>query len=135
MGRRFPIVPGVVGGSNFRQTVVVPSSAGSGGNSGGDMSIFVASSGWLTEDPDAADGYVVLAIYNLPTGAAVVWNVINIDDGGSGLYEVAGCLTDSVLVFRSHHEQPAVVTVSASVDGAAIGPVVLSVNTNHQVCA
>lgn len=135
MPRRFPIVPGVAGGSRFHQTIVVPSGAGGGGNSGGEMSIFVASSGWLTDDHDATDGYVVLAIYNLPPGAAVVWNVIDLDDGGSGLFEVAGCLTDSVLVLHAPHEQPAVVTVSASVNGDAVASVLLSVNTNHQVCA
>lgn len=97
------------------------------------MSIFVAASGWLTTNLDFDDGYVVLAIYNLPEGAAVSWEAAISVDGG--LYSVASCSTDSVLVLQAPKNQPATVTASATVNGQAVQSATFEVTTNQQVCA
>lgn len=96
------------------------------------MSIFVAASGWLTTNLDSEDGYVILAIYNLPDGAGVSWTASLSVDGG--LYSIASCSNDSVLVLQAPKNQPATVTASATVNGKAIPSAAFDVTTNQQEC-
>jgi hypothetical protein len=121
-------------------TMIVPSagSGGSGGGGGGgggsgDLSIFVGASGWLSEDLDAHDGYIVLAIYGLPADAEVVWDV-SIDDDLDE-FTIVGCLTDPTLVIAGPKNRPAPITASATVNGTAVPAVSIEPTTNQQECS
>lgn len=119
-------------------TMIVPS-GGSGGNGGGggggsgDLSIFVGASGWMTEDLDAHDGYIVLAIYGLPTDAEVVWDVSI--DAGVDEFSIVGCLTDPTLVIAGPKNRPASITASATVNGVPVPAIAIEATTSQQDCS
>lgn len=133
MPPRTPLRPGSPGATNWAQTIVAPPAQQAAGQAYGPMSIFVAATGWLTSDTDAIDGYVVFAIYNLPTGASVAWTA-DITVGGDE-FHVRSCSDESVLVVNGPKNRPATITVSATVNGAAVDSATFEVETNQQPCA